>query len=567
VKRLSARIGRQPAPAPYLFGPWYQPRRGDAFAELDRFLAADVPLTVAQTYMHYLPCGDQRGKEQAERERARRFHDAGLAITTYFNPMVCQDYEPVFGEAVSRGAFTKTQTGQPYLYRYTGSAQFFVGQFDFSSAAGREMFARLLGEALSHGHDGWMEDFGEYTPADSKSANGMDGTQMHNLYPVQYHCTAYDRVKDRPLPTARFIRSGWTGVAPCAQVVWNGDPTTAFGFDGLESAVRNGLTMGLSGISRWGSDIGGFFSLGSRRLTPELLIRWIEFGAVSGVMRTQANGFSLPDKPRPQLSDPEILPHWRRWAKLRTQLYPYISSADATYRRTGLPVMRHLSLVFPGDPKATGREDEYMFGPQLLAAPVVEEGATQRTVYLPGRRKWVDLWRSAHFDARRGRLVLGRPKLLDSGREATLPAPLSQLPLLARAGTVLALLRPEVETLAPYGAGERQTRRSDRPRRIDLLAFPRGTSGGRITPREGLSSQERRGRWRLTIRGRVKRAYRLQASLASLKKPFRPCRVALRGKRLPRRAWSYRRKTGRLVARFRVRSGTLVAAKRCGRPR
>ena len=106
--------------------------------------------------------------------------------------------------------------------------------------------------------------------------------------------------------------------------------------------------MGLSGISRWGSDIGGFFALGSRRLTPELLIRWIELGAVSS--RSQANGFALPSKPRPQLSDPEVLPHWRRWARLRTRLYPYVAAADARYRRDGMPVMRHLALGFPGMP-------------------------------------------------------------------------------------------------------------------------------------------------------------------------------------------------------------------------
>ena len=83
-----------------------------------------------------------------------------------------------------------------------------------------------------------------------------------------------------------------------------------WGFDGLESSVINGITMGLSGVSTWGSDIGGFFALLENRLTPELLARWIEFGAVSGVMRTQANGIRVPDSPRPQIWDPEIQPTW-----------------------------------------------------------------------------------------------------------------------------------------------------------------------------------------------------------------------------------------------------------------
>ena len=70
------------------------------------------------------------------------------------------------------------------------------------------------------------------------------------------------------------MRSGWIGTARCSPVVWGGDPSVDWGFDGLRSVVTNGLTMGLSGVSTWGSDIGGFFSLFENRLTPELLIRW-----------------------------------------------------------------------------------------------------------------------------------------------------------------------------------------------------------------------------------------------------------------------------------------------------
>ena len=84
-----------------------------------------------------------------------------------------------------------------------------------------------------------------------------------------------------PRGLARFVRSGWTGSARCSPIVWGGDPTVGYGFDGLRSVVTNGLTMGLSGVSTWGSDIGGFFALFGNRLDPELLVRWIEVGAVS----------------------------------------------------------------------------------------------------------------------------------------------------------------------------------------------------------------------------------------------------------------------------------------------
>jgi hypothetical protein len=136
-----------------------------------------------------------------------------------------------------------------------------VSQFDFSARAGRDAYGSLLALAVADGHDGWMEDFGEYTPLDSVSADGRDASATHNRYPTDYHCGAHDFARAQRRPIVRFQRSGWTGAARCAQVVWSGDPTTAWDFDGLRSVVTTGLGMGLSGVSRWGSDIGGFFSI------------------------------------------------------------------------------------------------------------------------------------------------------------------------------------------------------------------------------------------------------------------------------------------------------------------
>ncbi len=97
--------------------------------------------------------------------------------------------------------------------------------------------------------------------------------------------------------------------------------------------MTQALTIGMSGVARWGSDIGGYNSFGAReRLTPELLKRWIEVGAVSGVMRTKRSGIALPAYERPQVFDPGTLPVWRRYAKLHTQLLPYVAG-----RRRRLP--------------------------------------------------------------------------------------------------------------------------------------------------------------------------------------------------------------------------------------
>ena len=418
LSRLTEITGRQPAPAaPWVFGPWYQPTGNDQLGQARALRAADVPGSAVNTYLHYLPCGAQQGVESQQPPYTAAFHDLGYAITAYFNPMICTSYQPAYSQAVAAGVLNTNQANQPYVYNLnTGNLFSPVSQFDFTAPGTQSFWDRLLSEAVGHGYDGWMEDFGEYTPLDAKSADGTPGTRMHNLYPTRYHCATFNYTRGSPHPVAPFVRSGWTGTQRCAQIVWGGDPTTDWGYDGLDSAIKQALSLGTSGISRWGSDIGGYFSVFAGKLTPELLDRWIELGAVSGVMRTEANGFKLASYARPQVTDPEILPIWRRYAKLRTQLYPYLVAADANYRRTGMPTMRDLGLVYPADPTASGKEDEFMFGPDLLASPVHQPGQTERNLYLPGGR-WIDFWRALAYRPADGALRLRRAPILKGGAQ------------------------------------------------------------------------------------------------------------------------------------------------------
>ena len=555
LRRFTERTGRQPkAAAPFFFGPWWQPTGGDK-ASLEKLQKADAAGSLAQTYTHYLPCADQ--VREKERERTGLFHDAGLAVTTYFNPMICTDH-PRYREAVDKQVLTKNAAGAPYEYKYTGSTVFFVGQFDFTAPGADAFYASMLSEAVGDGYDGWMEDFGEYTPEDARSADGTPGTAMHNRYVTLYHRSGRRFAEQTKKPLARFNRSGWTGTAQYAQIVWGGDPTTDWGFDGLTSAVRQGLSMGLSGVSLWGSDIGGFFALGSRRLTPELLNRWIEFGFASGVMRTQANGFDVPEKARPQIWDEEILPVWRRYSRLRTQLYPYLAAAQSQYDRLGLPMMRHHALAEPLDPVAAGREDQYLLGDDLLVAPVTAPGVKERPVYLPAGGPWIDLWRSATLGEDTAPR-LGAARVLEAGQEVTLPAPLDELPLLVRAGAVLPLLPADVDTLAGYGSGPGIVHLRDRKRARTLLAFPRGSTRSLLGPGEQVRSRERRGRsWTLQVTGKLRRRYALQASFGAMRAPFTPCSVRLAGRAVPRRAWAYDAAAQVLRMRFATRRGTLA---------
>ncbi len=538
LRRLTEITGRQPAPAaPWVFGPWYQPTGSDVLVQAKSLRAQDVPGSAVNTYLHYLPCGAQQGVESQQPAFTAGFHDLGYAITAYFNPMICTSYQPAYSQAAAAGVLNTNSLDQPYVYNLnTGNLFSPVSQFDFTAPGTQSFWNRLISESAAHGYDGWMEDFGEYTPLDARSADGTPGTRMHNLYPTLYHCATFDYAPQAPHPIAPFVRSGWTGTQRCAQIVWGGDPTTDWGYDGLDSAIKQALSLGTSGISRWGSDVGGYFSALAGKLTPELLDRWVEFGAVSGVMRTEANGFKLTPYSRPQVTDPAILPIWRRYAKLRTQLYPYLVAADADYRRTGMPTMRDLALVYPNDPTASGQEDEFMFGPDLLAAPVHTPGQAQRTLYLPGGR-WIDFWQALRYATGNGSFHLRPAKVLKGGKAVTVSAPIERLPLMVRAGAILPLLPADTQTLSGY-ASSSTVGLDDVGRKLHLIAFPRGKTRSAFGENGGLRSKERTHSWKLTIRRAKRHRIVLDASLRTLRHRLRPCRVNVNGHRLRRGAWS-----------------------------
>jgi alpha-D-xyloside xylohydrolase len=560
--RFTAAVGRQPAAqAPWTFGPWFQTGQSNVVAvEEERAITraqrqAGAPVSVAETQMHYLPCGAQRGIEAAERARTDSFHHDGLARLVYFNPLLCRSYTDVYDRAAAAGVLQNDAAGQPFLFPAfvggsgpLGFTEEPLAQFDFTNPATEGFYAGLVREAVVAGNDGWMEDFGESTPPAVVQRDGTTGDAAHNRYPTDYHCTVQRIAADSGRPLVRFQRSGWTGAARCAEVVWGGDPTTVWGFDGLRSAVTELLSIGLSGVARWGTDIGGYNSFGAgydekpgatedETLTPELLTRWMELGALVPVMRTKRSGIALPSYTRPQVFDPAQLQSWRRLTELHLQLNPYLRAADEEHRRTGLPIARHLVLAYPGLPRARDAEDEYLLGPDLLAAPVTAPGRRERAVWLPPGQ-WVDWWRSVRFEQPAGAYRLGALRVLRGNRDAVVPAALGQPPLLLRAGALLPLLGADVDTLSPYGREAGLVREADRAGRLRLLAIPRGVS---VSPLPGgkARSFERRGRWVLSLRTSMSVRWSLEASLAALRRSFRPRTVSVDGRRLARRRWSF----------------------------
>ena len=541
LARMTRKIGRQPAPSsPQVFGAWYQ-ARSDINAEIADQRAHGIPISVAQTYLHYFPCGQQVPDREIAGTKA--LHAQGVAVTTYINPMVCTSYKDIYDKGIATGAFTRNPGGSTLVYPYSTASHFEVSQFDFSREPGQDLFQSVLQQTVDHGYDGWMEDFGEYTPNDAVSADGTPGPAMHNRYVEQYHAAAREFEAQAPRPLLRFQRSGWTGAIKESSIVWGGDPTTDWGFDGLTSSVTQGLTMGTSGVSLWGPDIGGFMTLpGDAAQTPELLTRWIEYGAFTGVMRLQSGGIAIGVPAKPQVSDRNIAPVWKRYTRLRTMLYPYIAGSQDAYERSGLPLMRQLALVHPNDPKAVRTSDEYLFGRDLLVAPVTGPGVSKRKVYLP-KGRWIELahaWDlddSGSFDLRRARVIKGK-------QTVTANAPLGTIPLFLRAGAVVPMLPKSVNTLSDYG--DHVVHLTDRADRRTLLAAPSmGRSHGTLGPDESLTSSVTRGSWTLRISAGQARTYDVRATLAGLGADWKPCKVEARGRRVP-----FKYHAGRQVLRF-----------------
>src|SRR3954468_20710438 len=222
LRRFTRATGRQPPPtAPWQFGPWFQTGQpnivplADEASWLDKLQKADAPVSVAETQLRYLPCGLDRGNEQYEADRVKHFHSRGLAILTYVNPMVCASYQPLFADAASAGALQRDATGRPYTFNSfvggTGPAGFTVqpvAEFDFSSPAGAAVYAGVLKRVVAAGHDGWMEDFGEYTPTDTQPRDGAPPGAVHNRYRVTYPCAVAGLIEGglSPRPVVRFQR-------------------------------------------------------------------------------------------------------------------------------------------------------------------------------------------------------------------------------------------------------------------------------------------------------------------------------------------------------------------------
>jgi alpha-D-xyloside xylohydrolase len=298
-----------------------------------------------------------------------------------------------------------------------------VGILDLTQPEAVAWLRGRLTELLRMGADVFKTDFGEGVPADAVAFDGSTGEQLHNIYTLIYNDLVAE-VTASATGRAGLVwgRSTYAGGQRHA-AQWAGDPNCTY--EDLASTLRGGLSMGATGHTFWSHDIGGFHG----QPTPELFVRWAQFGLLSPLSRLHGTTTRLPW----EYGD-AALAAFLDAVRLRYRLLPYIYSAAVEAAETGQPIMRALALEYPHDPALATLDLEYLFGSDLLVAPIYDSTGRRAVVFPPG--KWVDFWTHE---------VLVGPRTCEVG------VPLDRVPLFVRADALVPTMEPvERLTDAPW---------------------------------------------------------------------------------------------------------------------
>jgi sulfoquinovosidase len=414
VGALSDRFGRQP-PLPdwAIGGAIVGLKSGDSsFARLERFIDAGAAVAglwcedwagIRETSFGRRLFWDWHLGERSEarfpalRDRIAELAARGIRFLGYANPYLAVDGE-LFAEARDGGHLCRRRDrDQAYLVDF---GEFDCGVVDFTREETRVWFAErvLSRELLDNGMAGWMADFGEYLPVDLALADGSDPMEAHNRWPV-----LWAEVNARALASRGksgeavfFMRAGFSGVQAHCPLLWAGDQCVDFTrHDGIGTVITAALSAGLVGNAYSHADCGGYTSLHGNVRSEELLMRWCELAAFAPVMRSHEG--NRPDDNLQYDSTPQLLACFARWSRVHAALAPYVRALCDEAAASGLPLQRPLFLHFQDDPALHAVQDQYLYGPDLLVAPVIEEGATAREVRLPGAQAWRHCWSDSDY--------------------------------------------------------------------------------------------------------------------------------------------------------------------------
>jgi alpha-D-xyloside xylohydrolase len=438
-------------PAPWALGPWIwrdenrdQAQVLDDIAKIRALDLATSAIWIDRPYATAVNTFDFNAAQFPDPARMiEAAHEAGLRMALWSTPYLEKAAEPLRSTA-EQNKYFPPKTSIP-LNKWSDP-------IDLTNPAAYDFWSKNVHKYTDLGVEGFKLDYAEdVVPAlrfgrnEWKFADGSDERTMHHGYTLLYHRVYADAV---PKSGSYILaRAGRWGDQVNVDVIWPGDMDATFtkhrekfkdrsgaeitGVGGLPATIVMGLSLGPSGFPFFGADTGGY-----RHSPPdkELFIRWFEQTALSTVMNVGDSSSQTPweftaDNGRDQAT----LDLYRVYARLHMRLFPYEWTYAQRLRNDGRPIARPFGLVFPG---LGHPNDEYMFGDELLVAPVVERGATSRAVIFPPG-DWIDWWD--------GTVYAGGA----AGATRTVPAPLDRLPLFLRRGGGVPMLRPTIDAIAP----------------------------------------------------------------------------------------------------------------------
>ncbi len=370
----------------------------------------------------------------------RALRKLGFRVVTIVDPGVKDD--PAFG-VLRRGrkqnAFVKNGDGSSDVIAkvWPGPSRF----PDFLHPQVRAWWGKEQGATHQLGVAGFWNDMnepavfdlpGKTLPHDSQHCDGERSwrhARVHNLYgSLMAQASREGALAHQPHERPFIVtRAGYSGVQRHA-AVWTGDNSSHW--EHLAETVPMLLNLSLSGVPFCGSDVGGFMG----NATGELLVRWMQLGVFTPFFRNHSNTGTR--RQEPWAFGPEVEGICRAYIQLRYQLLPYLYTLFLEAHRQGTPILRPMAWQAPHDSTALAIGDQFMLGPSLLVAPILQQGATARTVYLPAG-VWYDFWS--------GELLHGRSRLVAE-------APLDLIPLYVRAGSILPLGGVRHHTSEPESA-------------------------------------------------------------------------------------------------------------------
>jgi len=398
LERYTALTGRPPEVPEWSYGLWLSTSFTTDYDEdtvnqfIDGMDARNIPLSVFHFDCFWMRefnwCDfkwDPRVFPEPE-AMLKRLHDRGLKVSLWINPYIAQR-SPLFAEGMRNGYLVKRPDGGVWQWDLWQPG---MGLVDFTNPGAVEWYKSHLRRLVHQGVDCFKTDFGERIPVEVDYFDGSSPERMHNYYTHLFNTAVFEVLEETQGAgeAVVFARSATAG-GQSMPVHWGGDSTSTF--ESMAETLRGGLSLAMSGFGYWSHDIGGFEGTAA----PAVFKRWVAFGLLSSHSRLHGSeSYRVPwlfDQAEGMAEeDPEsAVSVTRKFAELKRCLTPYLVHAGRTAATAGTPILRPMQLAFPEDPAVAYLDRQYMLGPDVLVAPVMQEGGTVE-FYIPQGR-WTQL--------------------------------------------------------------------------------------------------------------------------------------------------------------------------------